>query len=222
MNILLDKFDFNEEWAYERFKNIITPDHKICVIPLAFHEEWIVNSEDWYKAYNCSDGKFYHKTVSPFYDFGILDKNISLINYFDDNYSDLTQKIDDSDIILLTGGYPEKIMKRLNELKLTTVIENYDGIIIGWSAGAMVQCRDYFISPDEDYPSFQYETGLNFISDFALEVHYKEKESQLKSIEKYISERNKKVYVTRENSAIIFDKGKIELLGNVCQYQNYD
>lgn len=218
MNILLDKLDFNEKWAYETFKEIIAPEHKICVIPLAFHEDWITNSDDWYKAYNCTDGEFYKKIVSVFYDFGISDKNIMFINYFDDNENDLIKKISDSDIILFTGGFPEKIKKRLDELKITSSIENYKGIIMGWSAGAMVQCRDYFISPDEDYPLFQYEIGLDYISDFAVEVHFKGKDSQIQSIERYKNERNKKVFVTRENSAIIFDKGRVQLLGNVYEY----
>lgn len=218
MNILLDKLDFNEEWAYETFKEIITPDKRICVLPLAFNEDWITNQEDWHKAYNNVNGEYYSKTVSVFYDFGISDSNISFVNYYEDDQDKSIQKIKNSGIILLTGGFPEKIKERLDELKLTDILESYKGVVIGWSAGAMVQCRDYFISPDEDYPSFQYKKGLDFITDFAIEVHYEEKESQVYSIEKYINERDKKVYIMREKSAIIKDQGNIKLLGNAQEY----
>ncbi len=218
MNILLDKLDFNEPWAYETLKNIIKPEHKICVIPFAFHEEWIKNKEEWEKSYNKLNGEYYKDTISSFYTYGIKDCNITLVNYFTDNSESAKAKINESDIILLTGGFPDKIMNRLSEFDLINTIEKHDGIIMGWSAGAMMQCFEYYISPDEDYPEFVYKKGLRCIEDFAVEVHYKNTEVQNKSIEKYISEKGKKVYTTERQSAIIVDGSKTTLLGNAKLY----
>jgi len=69
--------------------------------------------------------------------------------------------------ILFPGGFPEKIIKRLDDIKLTSTIETYQGIIMGFSAGAMIQCENYYISPAEDYPEFTYENGLKGIKNFA-------------------------------------------------------
>lgn len=219
MNILLDKLDFNESWAYETLKNIIKPEHKICMIPFAFHEDWIKNNDEWEKSYDKLKGQYYKLSIYPFYTYGITDDNISIINYFTDTPDSAIAKIASSDIIFFTGGYPEKIMNRLKEFDLITCIETHTGIKMGWSAGAMIQCFDYYISPDEkDYPKFLYEKGLRCIKDFAVEVHYKNTESQNKSIEKYIKEIGKPVYITEPGSAIIVDGNNITLLGNAKIY----
>lgn len=113
LNILLDKLDFNEDWAYETLKNIIKPGHKICMIPFAFHEDWIKDKYEWEKAYNKLTGEYYKNSIQPFYSYGIEDKNIILVNYFTDNSESAKEKIKASDIIFFTGGFPEKTMKRL-------------------------------------------------------------------------------------------------------------
>lgn len=219
MNILLDKLDFNEEWAYGTLKNIIKPGCKICIIPFAFHEDWIKNEMEWELFYNKLDGSEYVKIVSPFYSYGIEDRNIELINYFVDRRENAKSKISASDIIFFTGGFPDKIMTRLEELDLIDDIENHTGIKMGWSAGTMMQCFDYFISPDEDYPEFVYKKGLRCIENFAVEVHYKNNDTQNKSIERYICEKNKIVYTTEPQSAIIVDGNQVVLLGNAKEYK---
>lgn len=219
MNILLDKLDFNGAWAFETLKNIIKPEHKICIIPFAFHEEWIKNENQWQKFYNKVNGEYYKNVVAPFYDYGIDENNITLIDYFTDSKESAKAKVYASDIIFFTGGLPDKIMDRLSEFDLINVIEQHHGIKMGWSAGAMMQCFDYYISPDDDYPEFVYKKGLKCIEDFAVEVHYKNSELQNKSIEKYICEKRKKVYTTERESAIIADHGEVILLGNAKVYK---
>lgn len=219
MNILLDKLDFNESWAYETFREIIKPEHKICVIPFAFHEDWIKNKEEWEKSYNKLNGEHYKNAISAFYTYGIDDKNITLVNYFVDSLESAKEKVRESDIIFFTGGFPDRIMNRLKEFDLINIIEQHNGIIMGWSAGSMIQCLEYYISPDKDYPEFVYKNGLKCIKDFAVEVHYKNIDSQNSSIEKYIREKGKVVYTTERQSAIIVDGCEIKLLGNAKIYR---
>ncbi|SHH33848.1 Peptidase E [Clostridium collagenovorans DSM 3089] len=219
MNILLDGLDFHESWAYKALKNIIKPEYKICVIPFAFHEDWIKNEAEWKKSYNKISGEYYKNIVTPFYTYGIEDDNVTLVNYFTDSSEGAKTKINSADIVFFTGGFPNKIMSRLLELDLVNTVEHHSGIIMGWSAGAMIQCSDYYISPDKDYPEFIYEKGLRCIENFAVEVHYKNTDSQKKSIEKYIRENRKMVYTTQKQSAIIVDSDKVTLLGNAKVYK---
>jgi peptidase E len=219
LNILLDKLDFNEAWAYETLKNIIKPEYKICIIPFAFHEKWIKDKEEWEELYNKIDGKEYMKIVSPFYTYGIKENNITLINYFTDSSDSSKAKINTSDIIFFTGGFPDKMMIRLLEFDLINILQQNEGIKMGWSAGAMMQCYDYFISPDEDYPEFVYKKGLRCIEDFAVQVHYKNTHTQNNSVKKYKYEKGKIVYTTEHQSAIIVDGINIILLGNAKIYQ---
>jgi peptidase E len=215
----LDKLDFDKSWAYETLKNIIKPKYKVCMLPLAFREDMISSKAEWEKAYNKLNGEHYGYSVMPLLNYGINDNNITLINCFVDSPESAKAKINASDILFLPGGFPDKIMDRLTELDLVNVVEQHGGIIMGWSAGAMVQCLDYYLSPDEDYPEFAYKKGLNCIKDFAVEVHYRNAPSQNKSIEKFIREKGKAVYTTENQSAIIVDGSKVTLLGNAKVYQ---
>lgn len=219
MNILLDGLDFDKTWAYDTLKNIVKPDCKVTIVPFAFHEEWIKNAEEWEGSYSKLSGEYYDKIIFPFLTYGISEYNITWINYFTDNNDSAKTKIKTSDIIFFTGGLPDKIMNRLAEFDLIDTIEHHKGIIMGWSAGAMMQCLDYYFSPDKDYPEFKYARGLDCIRNFAVEVHYKNTETQNESIEKFISKTGKKVYTTESESAIIVDGGKITLLGNANIYQ---
>ncbi|MBP2022608.1 peptidase E [Clostridium punense] len=219
MNILLDKLDFHQPWAYETFKNIIKPDHKVCIIPFAFHEDWIKDAEQWESLYNKHSGGEYLRMITPFYAYRISDDNVTLINYFTDNSHSAKEKINESNIIFFTGGFPEKTMRRLKEFDLIETLENHPGIKMGWSAGTMMQCEDYYISPDDDYPEFVYEKGLSYVKDFAVEVHYKNTESQNKSIERYMAEKGKRVYTTEPESAIIVNGNEVALLGNAKLYK---
>ena len=219
MNILLDGLDFDKAWAYGTLKNIIKTDCKITIVPFSFHEDMIKNVEEWGSCYNKKNGEYYSKIVLPFLAYGIREDNIRWINYFEDDKNSSKDKINTSDIIFFTGGLPDKIMSRLAEFDLTNTIEQHQGIIMGWSAGAMIQCYDYYISPDKDYPKFSCEKGLNCIKDFAVEVHYKSIEAQNESINKYIDETGKKVYTTGSQGAIIVDGRKVILLGNAKMYK---
>lgn len=219
MNILLDGLDFDKAWAYDTLKYIIKKDCKISIVPFSFHEDRIKNAEEWEKFYNKLNGEYYSNIVLPFLAYGIRENNISWINYFEDDKDSSKDKINTSDIIFFTGGFPDKIMSRLAEFDLINTIEHHQGIIMGWSAGTMMQCYDYYISPDKDYPKFRYEKGLNCIKDFAVEVHYKNTEVQNESIIKYINETGKKVYTTEAQSAIIVEGCKVILLGNANMYK---
>lgn len=219
MNILLDKLDFHQPWAYETFKNIIKSHHKISIIPFAFHEDWIKDAEQWESLYNKINGEEYLKMTTPFHAYGISDDSITLINYFTDDSHSAKEKINESHIIFFTGGFPEKTMRRLEEFNLIETLENHHGIKMGWSAGTMMQCEDYYISPDDDYPEFLYEKGLSYAKDFAVEVHYKNTESQNESIERYMAEKGKRVYTTEPKSAIIVKGDEVVLLGNAKLYK---
>lgn len=107
---------------------------------------------------------------------------------------EMKEKILNSSILMLTGGAPDLMMKRIKEKKLKKLIKNYKGIMIGYSAGAMIQLDSYHISPDEDYPKFLYQTGLGCLSGFAIEPHFRRSKVQLQSIEKVKSEKQIPVY----------------------------
>ena len=137
------------------------------------------------------------------------------MNYFRDTIDEMKMKILNSSILLLTGGAPDLMMKRIKEKRLKKIIKNYKGVMIGYSAGAMIQLDSYHISQDEDYPEFSYQTGLGGLSGFDIEPHFRKSKIQIKSIEKVQEEKQIPIYGIYENGGIIVDKS-ITCFGKVA------
>ena len=92
----------------------------------------------------------------------------------------------------------------------------HNGIVMGYSAGVLIQLSEYHLSPDEDYPEFQYHKELPYLDDFYVEAHYEGADSQNDAIRRVLQERGKTVYATERGSgAILVDHGNVKLLGNV-------
>ena len=145
--------------------------------------------EDWNALYCKDNGKFYHGIVNGFIAYGIPEENISFINYFADTKESAKTKIEKADIIYFLGGLPDKMMARINEFDLKDTLMKHSGIVMGYSAGAVIQLAEYHLSPDEDYPEFKYYEGLPYIDDFYLEVYYKGTEAQETAIQKALKKR---------------------------------
>lgn len=213
MNILLNLYDFHEGWAYPTLKDIITSDFRVVIIPFSFHEQWIQDEKQRQNAYGKEYGKYYQDIVRPFHHYGISDDKIQYIDYFTDTYESAKNKIEDSQIVFFTGGLPDKMMERLIEFQLVPTLQEFKGIIMGSSAGAMIQFDEYYISPDDDYHIFGYYEGLGLVSGFGIEVHFENTQTQNDSITRFMKERQKPVYIMQNQSALIINEKGVKILG---------
>ncbi|OOM78840.1 Type 1 glutamine amidotransferase-like domain-containing protein [Clostridium sp. BL-8] len=214
VNMLFSLYNFHESWAKDLVSKYINSNDKVLIVPFSFDDN-ICDDNGWCNAYSKNNGRYYESIIAPFLNYGIKEENINWINYFKDTTENAKIKIKNSNIIFFTGGLPDEMMIRLKEFNLIDDIENFKGVIIGSSAGAMIQISEYHITPDEDYNIFTYNTGLNFIKDFDIEVHYEEAEIQNKYINKVLREKREKVYAITNTGGIIVDNEKIVLLGKV-------
>lgn len=215
INILANSYTIDEDWCFNQFSKIIKSHHKILVIPFSFRDKDIYSIETWIECYNNESGKYYHGVVDSFKRYKIDCKNIKWLNYFEDTIESAKEKIEESDILYFTGGLPDKTMDRLEEFDLLKHVENHKGIMIGFSAGALIQLKDYHLTSDKDYDSFRYQKGLNMIHDFDLEVHFTDSEKQVESIDKVIKEKNVPVYAIEEEGALIIENDEIIQVGKV-------
>jgi len=221
VNILLEGYKISDPWIHDELKNYVKPTHKVVVIAFSFRDNLVKNLADWNSLYSKSNGKFYDGIVGSLTDYGVSEDNICFINYFEDTKETAAQKIVDSDIIYFPGGLPDRMMERIKEFDLYEVLSRYNGIVMGHSAGALIQLTEYHLSPDRDYPEFKYYEGLPYLHDFYLEVHYENTDSQNEAITRVLSERGETVYATAFMAgAIIVDNGNIKLLGDVKTFEN--
>lgn len=211
MNVLLSSYDFHEKWAQEIMEPLLNEKMKVAVIPFSFDKKEIKTIEDYDFHYG-SHGKHIPYILRPFHYYGI--KDIQFVDYFRDDLSTAQKKVLAADIIFLTGGLPDQYLKRLQEFKLDSIIKASNALIIGASAGAMIQFDNYHITPDDDYFAYQYQNGLGLVRGFEIEVHYCHSPIQDESIARVITEKGLPIYTVANDGGLLVDKGRIKTFGN--------
>lgn len=171
---------------------IIKPEMKILIIPFASRKEKYVS---WASALFVNFSKYHIKN------FSILDIDLPKEVMID--------RIKESDVLFLTGGLPNVLIEALSKKGLISIIRNYHGIIIGYSAGALAICRDCIILPEEGHPGKEIIRGLG-LCDFSVYVHYSK--DQDKDLSEFSKER--KIYAICDKSAIVLKNGKMSFIGD--------
>ena len=213
-HILMNTSMIDESWCYPILKKHIQKQDEVCIVAFSFYDD-TKTIEDWNRQYKPGQGVYYKSNHDVFFRYGIKHKQIHWINYFKDTKVEMENKIINSSIVFFTGGAPDLMMKRIREFKLTSILKNYQGIMMGYSAGAMMQLDQYHITPDEDYPAFCYEQGLGCLQGFAIEPHYHETKLEKESIQRVVKEKHKKVYALYEDGGMVVSDEQLELFGNV-------
>ena len=211
MNILLSSYDFHEKWAQDIMGPLLHDDMKVVVIPFSFAEKEVTNIQEFDQNYGIN-GKHTPYILRPFHYYGL--KDITFIDYFRDSHEIAQQKVKPADIIFLTGGLPDQYFKRLNDFGLTPIIQESKALIIGASAGAMVQFDHYHITPDDDYPTYQYQKGLGLVHGFEIEVHYCHSPIQDEGIQRVIQEKGLPTYTVANDGGLFYHHQRVIPFGN--------
>lgn len=166
----------------------------------------------YYKAFENSDFKF---------------DNCILID--NRNYSKLHEIINVADIIILGGGELPNQNTFFNNIHLKQAMSNYDGIIIGMSAGSMNLADIVFDFPemDEQIGNPNFLKGLGY-TDINIVPHYKptEKnyilESGLDAWETYVLPHSHKIkiYVLVDGTHILLQNNHVEIYGESYLVEN--
>lgn len=218
VNILLDGYDIASPWLFTELKKYILPNHSVAIVAFSFNDT-CKSANDWDSLYSRENGIYYDAITRGFASYVISKDKIDFINYFNDTKESAAEKISKADIIYFPGGLPDRMTDRIKEFDLVNILMHHNGIVMGYSAGAVIQLAEYHLSPDKDYPAFGYYEGLPYLKDFYLEVHYEGTREQDESIRRVICERGKTVYATAtQSAAILVNDGKIKLLGDVKQF----
>lgn len=92
---------------------------------------------------------------------GIQFDNIKIITPDLSKY-EAQDMIKNASFVMLMGGNPFKQKELCRKLDLLRVLQNYNGIMLGFSAGAMLMSKYIIITPcSEEYIDFQIDQGLN-------------------------------------------------------------
>lgn len=140
-----------------------------------------------------------------------------------DPFGALIKKARSSQLIYLPGGNPQLLIDRMLISRGDEILAEYDSIIVGNSAGALALCKKYvaIIGQGEAHLT-RFFKGFGEL-DFAVAVHYKpddghENHSADKELLNLSEKSATKIYAIPEDSAIIYNKGKLEFDGKVFQF----
>jgi len=127
-----------------------------------------------------------------------------------------------SEIVYLLGGDPQSQLKYLQDNGYDKALEEYQGIILGTSAGAMNLAVDAYYSKDEDYDKSFFYKGVGIV-DITVDPHFDiDNFEQVSEDKKYSNTRviiglpNESAIridnneVTYINKCFIFNKGKFK------------
>lgn len=127
---------------------------------------------------------------------------------------EIKEKISESDLVYLTGGVPTVLVERLKKSGIHSLLRDFEGIIVGRSAGALALCRKCVITCRRT-SEIKVIDGLVLV-DLTLKAHYK-----LGKDEKLIGlSKTEDILAVPKDSAIVYDNGKILFINNVYLFRN--
>ncbi len=225
-SVLLSEYEKGMELVEKKLKDKIKIDNKAVIIAWTFPLEIDKKTfeEDWFP----KGGRRYNKYVGSLLKLGLKEENITVLNCYDtENFENFKKIIDNSDILVITGGNPEMLYSKVTqETELLYNIKHYKGIIIGFSAGADLQLKRYFITAKNNYYKyFAFYDGFGVLNDpFYLDVHSKNNKKYLEKLQRVANEKNKPVYAIFDDGAMIYDRSsqELELFGNVLKFEPGD
>jgi peptidase E len=178
--------------------SVLNKDSKILIIPFAAPKEkyvsWASALLNNFKKYGISN-------------FEILDEDLS--------EDIMVKRIKGSNALFFTGGSPELLLDKLKEKNLINFLLNYPGILIGYSAGTLVFCKECIILPEEGRTKIQILNGVG-LCDFSTYVHYNE------SHDKYLLDlsKNREIYAIENKSAVVLKDNRLKFIGKVHLFKN--
>lgn len=212
-HILLSHGILHHEHIKTRLKDIIRSDHRVAIIFFSMFAHELPDVTSYESVYGV-DGSYRIKMIESFAAYNIPKEQISFLHYYQDDLDTLKQKIETADILYFPGGAPDQMMERLKEKNIVDIIRKQkDKIIIGSSAGAMIQFDLYHISKDYDYHRFDIHHGLGLLKAFGIEVHYRRRRTQKAGIKKIHRIMRYPIYAIPDDGMVLIqDKKAIEFV----------
>ena len=159
-----------------------------------------------------NDHEGYIKSFKLYYE--SLGAKVSVAKLHSEHIADIITKIERSDAIYLSGGDPKVLMDKILELKLKKIFSEYKGLIIGYSAGAMVLGK--FFNNSENIDNFKKNDitifeGLNIVENTVIEPHFTK--NNRKEFLLITSQDKCKLCGLDDNTALFIDLDKRQKIG---------
>jgi dipeptidase E len=179
-------------------RKIISPDMKILIVPFATTKDKYVS---WASSLFNNFGRYGLRN------FEILDEDLEK--------EKIIQRINSSDVLFFTGGLPNIFMEKVIEKDIIGTIKEFEGILIGYSAGSIVLSKECIVLSEEGHPNEEIIDGIGLV-DFSNYVHYKK--DQDSSLIRF--SKNRKIFAIGNKSAISVREKERLFIGDIYLFEN--
>jgi peptidase E len=198
--------------------SIINKDDHVVVISFSFFSKDIKYKEEYHNIYGFPHGSYSQTLLAKLGEIGIKEDKVESIDYYLDNKESALKKLKKANIVYLPGGNPLEFIRRCEEFGITNASFNNVKLVIGSSCGAVVQLKNYHLTPDLDIDHFCFSHGLNIINnDFLVDVHYQDNLEFNYSIELIQNFKYKKYYGITNEGYLVFKDNLLILKDNVVE-----
>lgn len=208
IHILMSRGIFGSPHVVEMAQSFVKPTDQVVIVALSFFEHQAPSQQAYHELYQAGSD-YYQKLVASFLPYGILENQIQWIDAYHDQKNSAIQKIQQADILYFPGGAPDQMMERIKKMGIQEAIENHKGLMIGSSAGTMIQFETYYISKDTDYQAFSYQKGLSLLKNFFVEVHYRRKRTQKRAMKRVFKDHRKPIITIPDDGFVIVTEDRI-------------
>jgi dipeptidase E len=126
----------------------------------------------------------------------------------------IAQRLEEASFVYLTGGVPSILLERLKAVGVDKLLLDFEGVIVGRSAGALALCRRCIVT-GRTTKKVKVLNGLG-LANLTLKTHYKpHHDPTLRSLS-ICGE----IYAVPKSSAIIYDSGKLNFLNPVYLFSD--
>lgn len=207
-SILMSNFQTGFAYIKDSISNLINKDTKLVVIPWSFPVE--LKSKNIREFF---DDKKFNKYITPLIELGLNIENIRILDCYKDSKKYMIDSINDSSILILTGGNPEMFYNKVIQTGILENLKKYRKIIIGVSAGAELQLKRYFITKKNNYYNkVAWYDGFGIIDDdFYFDVHSVNRGRYLSSLKDKSEKMGKDIYCLFDSGVIIYNRKNKDL-----------
>jgi peptidase E len=140
--------------------------------------------------------------------------SITFVDYSTSQH-ELEEKINQANLIYLTGGSPSILIERFKHQKVCPLLKNFDGVIVGRSAGALALCKKCVVTIRATQQVKMLD-GLGLI-DLTMNAHYTQKKDEhLKKLS-----MGKQIFAVPRGSALVYnDAGVLSCINQVLSFEN--
>ncbi len=217
INILCSYSNFDEAWGYASIEPYLHHEDEVCILVLEHSDGWAYEDLSLRDAYE--SGAAAHETlVRPFRAFGIADSQIHVVSQ-DNSISTIQDRIRHSDVLVLFGSHPNAMIEAVEDLQIRDAILRHKGVVMGISAGAMVQL-DLFHMTSDYFDEFSFGEGLNLIGGFDVDIHYQPETEHLYAMIRSIEDLGRSVVCIPQKGMMIVDGDHYELVGEAFVVSN--